>query len=190
MEENTEKSRKTKLMARPGKIIVIMGVSGSGKTTIGRRLAENLGCTFLDGDDFHPQANIGIPLSEDDREPWLVTLRDASLERLSAGETAVVVACSALQKSYREVFRAPLGPRRQRNACRVSFICLEAPASVLAARLELRSSAGSHFMPPSLLPSQLALLQVDEEEEGLLRVDSTKPLNDILGFIRLNLHFV
>src|SRR5438270_12038372 len=87
-------------------VIILMGVSGSGKTTVGRGLADELGWKFYDGDDFHPRANVekmahGVPLNDDDRAPWLESLRDLIRSCLGRGESAVL-ACSALKRSYRE----------------------------------------------------------------------------------------
>ncbi|XP_068634804.1 gluconokinase [Aristolochia californica] len=154
---------------RKGSAIVIMGVSGSGKSTIGGMLAEVLACSFLDADDYHSQANKekmskGIPLSEEDRIPWLETLSDTIRSYLIVGKT-VVLSCSALQKKYREILRA--GDDGQ-----VKFVCLQAPVEVIAARLERRARAGNHFMPATLLQSQLELLQIDTVE-GIIVVDAT-----------------
>ena len=130
---------------------IFMGVSGSGKSTIGRAFAEATGGTFLDGDDFHPAANIekmskGTPLDDEDREGWLAALRDAI-----AGSAAPVlcVACSALKEKYREVLRTP--------GRELKFIYLHGSKALLEKRLSDRSG---HFMPPGLLESQLADLQV------------------------------
>lgn len=131
--------------------IVIAGVSGCGKTTVGTLLAERLGCEFADADDFHPPENIakmraGIPLDDADRAGWL----DA-LGRFLAGRERVVLACSALKRRYRDRLRELGGELR--------FFVLEVERAVLAGRLEARE----HFMPASLLDSQLAILELGEE---------------------------
>jgi gluconokinase len=135
-----------------------MGVSGSGKTTVGRLIAGEIGAKFIDGDDLHPEANIakmaaGKPLDDADREPWLEAIAE---EFARAGEESLVVACSALKKSYRETIR-------QADPS-VRFVFLEGPREVLAARLAARSSG--HFMPPSLLQSQLETLEPLEPDEA------------------------
>lgn len=160
-----------------GIAIVIMGVSGAGKTTIGNLLAEVINCSFLDADDFHPQSNKekmhkGIPLSDEDRIPWLEILRDALRETLLSNKT-VILACSALQKRYREILRCSdpnYGPGSYDSA--VKFILLDARAEVLAARIQKREAEGNHFMPATLLQSQLDLLQIDDSE-GIFKVDAT-----------------
>lgn len=131
--------------------IVIAGVSGSGKTTVGRLLAERLGCGFADADDFHPPENIakmkaGIPLDDADRAGWL----DA-LGHFLAGETTVVLACSALKRAYRDRLRALAGPLR--------FVVLAVEKDELVARMKSRD----HFMPASLLDSQLATLEFGDD---------------------------
>jgi gluconokinase len=139
--------------------IVVMGVSGTGKSTVGQALADRLGRPFLEGDAFHPEANVvkmrdGVPLTDDDRWPWLRTLRDAMSEHAAAG-TSTVVACSSLRRVYRAVLREAQG--------RVRFVLVDVPADVLRDRMLHRSG---HWMPPSLLESQLATLeplQVDED---------------------------
>ena len=131
--------------------IVIAGVSGCGKTTVGTLLAERLGCEFADADDFHPPENIakmraGIPLDDADRAGWL----DA-LGCFLAGRERVVLACSALKRRYRDRLRELGGELR--------FFVLDVERAVLAGRLEARE----HFMPASLLDSQLAILELGEE---------------------------
>ncbi|GER53354.1 shikimate kinase family protein [Striga asiatica] len=155
-----------------------MGVSGSGKTTIGGMLAKVLKGCFLDADDFHPQSNkdkmrAGIPLSDEDRIPWLETLRDALKASLAKGKI-VILGCSALQKHYREILRcgdSDYSPGSYSSDA-VKFVLLNVGPEVLAARLKKRAAQGNHFMPPGLLQSQLDLLHIDESE-GILRVDAS-----------------
>ena len=127
--------------------IIIMGVSGSGKTTIGRTLAHRIHWPFYDGDTFHPPANIakmtaGVPLTDEDRAGWLDLVANLIQERTEAGENGVI-ACSALKKSYREVLRR--FDRRQ-----VSFVYLKGSFEVILTRMQSR---GMHFMSPEMLKS-------------------------------------
>lgn len=139
-----------------------MGVSGVGKTTVGRLLAERLSCPFLDADDFHPPANVakmrgGIPLTDADREPWLQALRAEIEGRLERGESAVL-ACSALKQDYRD---------RLQVSDAVRIVYLRGTAALIRDRLQARRG---HYFDPALLASQFAAL---EEPEGLLTVDVT-----------------
>ncbi|WOG92713.1 hypothetical protein DCAR_0311988 [Daucus carota subsp. sativus] len=169
-----------------GIAIVIMGVSGAGKSTIGKMLAEAINCSFLDADDYHSQSNKekmkkGIPLSEEDRIPWLETLRDCLRTSLVGGKS-VVLGCSALQKHYRDILRsADPNYRPSCYACAVKFILLNVQADVLAARLEKRAAEGKHFMPLKLLQSQLDLLQIDSSE-GIYEVDATQSPETIVKY--------
>ncbi len=141
-------------------ILIAMGVSGAGKSRIGELLAERLGCTFTDGDAFHSAANKekmhhGIPLTDDDRWPWLKSIRAAIEEKQRAGETAVFT-CSSLKRSYRDVLRG--GDRD------VRFVYLHGTVEVLSERLKTRTG---HFFDPSLLKSQLDTLEVPGEDEAV-----------------------
>ncbi|XP_062145588.1 gluconokinase isoform X3 [Alnus glutinosa] len=164
-----------------------MGVSGAGKSTIGEMLANFMNGNFLDADDYHPLSNKekmhkGIPLSDEDRIPWLETLRDTLRESLVSGKS-VILGCSALQKQYRNILRSA-DPNYEVGgyASVVKFVLLDAPAEVLAARLEKRAAEGKHFMPAKLLQSQLDLLQIDELE-GIFKVDATLSPQTIISII-------
>ena len=143
-------------------IVVLMGVSGSGKTTVGRAVAAELGWTFLDADDFHSQASIakmaaGIALTDDDRLPWLDRLAEEIRAETARGRD-VVLACSALKQAYRE--RLAQGARQD-----LVFVYLKGDATTIEPRLASRSG---HYMPASLLASQFAAL---EEPAGAIVVD-------------------
>jgi len=140
--------------------IVVMGVSGSGKTTIAALLADRLGWRLLEGDAFHPPANVakmaaGTPLTDEDRWPWLRAIADA----MGQGGDAVV-ACSALKRAYRDVLRS--------GRSDVRFVYLRGGRSVIAARLAVRQD---HFMPSALLDSQLATLEEPMLDERAVVVD-------------------
>jgi gluconokinase len=146
------------------RVIVVMGVSGSGKTVVGRRLAAALGARFHDADDLHPPENVarmrsGTPLTDADREPWLNRLGDLVDGALAADGPGVVLACSALKRAYRRRLRVddPL----------VRLVHLAGPESVIRARIAARTD---HYMPASLLPSQLAALEPPGADENPLVV--------------------
>lgn len=147
-----------------------MGVSGTGKSTIGRRLAETLGLPFVEGDDLHPAANLakmaaGIPLTDADRAPWLDRIA-AVLDR------PVVVTCSALKHSYRDRLRVA--------APDLVLVYLHGTPELLAARMAQRDG---HFMPPSLLESQLATLEEPAADEDAIPADVTLPPEQIVEHV-------
>jgi gluconokinase len=154
--------------SRAGAIVVI-GVCGCGKSTVGRMIADRLGSSFLEGDAFHPPANIakmssGIALQDEDRWPWLDALGRA-LGAAARERGRSVAACSALTRAYRDRLAAAAGMR-------VRFVHLAGTRALLAARLALRAD---HFMPPSLLDSQLATLEPPWPEEPALTLDVALP---------------
>lgn len=133
-------------------VLIFMGVSGSGKTTVGTLFAKRIGAIFFEGDEFHSPQNIekmrrGVPLTDDDRAEWLRTLREIIMRSLERG-TSTVIACSALKAAYRDVL--------QGDDPRVQFVHLTGPRALLERRLNARKN---HFMPPTLLDSQLATLE-------------------------------
>ena len=157
-------------------IIVLMGVTGSGKTTVGRLLAEDLGWTYVDADDFHSELNIekmkgGIPLNDADRKPWLEGLRESVRDCLFRSENAVF-ACSALKESYREVLLLDE---------RVKLVYLKGDYQVIRERLAQRRG---HYMDPALLDSQFETL---EEPAECLRIDASAEPRAIISVIRSGL---
>jgi len=155
-------------------IVVLMGVTGAGKTTVGRRLAHALGWPFLEGDDLHPPGNVekmrrGVPLTDADRVPWFERLRE-NIERYLDRNQPAVVASSAL----REAYRVRLRPDPEA----VRLVYLKGSRKLLCDRLEARAG---HFMKSSLLESQLALL---EEPADALVIDAALPVDEIVARIR------
>jgi gluconokinase len=152
--------------------LVVMGVSGSGKTTVATRLAELLGRPFAEADDMHPPANVakmaaGTPLTDADREPWLRTVRDWLTAQAEQGRSTVVT-CSALRRVYRDVLREAAGG--------VRFVHLDGDPELIAARMKERRG---HFMPASLLRSQLDTLEPLEPGEDGVRVPIEGTPDDI-----------
>lgn len=150
--------------AVPPCVIVLMGVSGSGKSTTGQRLAKRLGWTFRDGDEFHPAANVakmsmGTPLTDDDRWPWLDAIADWVKTCRADGKHGIV-ACSALKRVYRE--------RLTRGAEDVRIVYLRGSKKLISDRMARRKN---HFMPASLLDSQFATLEEPVRQEGVILVD-------------------
>jgi gluconokinase len=162
-------------------IMIVFGVSGAGKTTIGKLLAKDLGWRFLEADDFHPRANIekmrrGIPLTDEDRWPWLDSLREQIMGSLSTKEDAVL-ACSALKRAYRE---------RLRVSGEVKFIFLRGEYSLIAEQLRQRRG---HFMNPELLRSQFADLEEPGSGEDVLTVDAGRTPQELVEEIKTTLRF-
>jgi carbohydrate kinase (thermoresistant glucokinase family) len=161
--------------------IVVMGVSGSGKTTVGQALADRLGARFADGDSFHPAENVekmaaGHALTDADRLPWLRTvghyIKDVESERASS-----VVACSALKRTYRDVLRE--------QAPDLFFVFLDGSRQVIHDRVVARNH---EFMPPSLLDSQFASLEPLEADERGMRIDITSAPDEIVSHIEAELN--
>ena len=157
-------------MERP--LVIVMGVSGSGKSTIGHQLAESLGTEFVDGDALHPPANVakmaaGIPLTDEDRWPWLAAVGRTLAD---SGARGMVVACSALRRVYRAAILE--------QAPGAQFVELDGSPDVLRDRMGARVG---HFMPPSLLDSQLALLEPLAPDEPGVRVDIDRPVDAVVA---------
>jgi gluconokinase len=154
-------------------IVIVMGVSGSGKSYLAGKLAEATGWTFAEGDDYHSEANkakmaAGIPLTDADRGPWLDTLHGIMAGWHVQGQSGILT-CSALKEAYREHLTADLPE--------VRFVWLDPPREVLAERMAHRPG---HFMPPALLDSQLATL---EPPTGVLRLDGSEPIERAIATI-------
>ena len=155
-------------------VVVLMGVTGSGKTTVGEKLSSELGWTFADADDFHPASNkakmhAGIPLTDDDRWPWLQALRHV-IEQALQERRGAVVACSALKPTYRDVLAGGLS--------QVHFVLLDGDPKVLEARLAHRHH---EFMNPALLESQLDTL---DRPPNAIVIDIDLPVDEQVRRIR------
>lgn len=158
---------------------IVLGVSGSGKSTVGRMLADRLGCPFYDGDDFHPPENWdkmsrGIPLTDEDRAGWLQALADLIRRRLQADESGVL-ACSALKEKYRQVLRV--------DPARVRFVYLRGDYALILARMHTRRG---HYMQPGMLKSQFEAL---EEPTDALVEDIRQSPAEIVADIMRNFGF-
>jgi gluconokinase len=156
--------------------LIVMGVSGSGKSTIAGKLAERLRWTYEDGDRFHPASNVakmkaGQPLTDDDRWPWLQAISD-EIDRICKTGRHAVIACSALKRAYRDVLV------HGRNDVRIVF--LDGAQTLIASRLALRKG---HFMPPGLLDSQFATLEPPGTDENPLTVSIDAPVDAIVDDI-------
>ena len=146
-------------------VVVVMGVAGSGKSTVGPLIAKGLGGEFAEGDQFHPAANIakmtsGQPLNDDDRMPWLAKMADA-IRGWTRGPRPMVLACSALKQRYRDMLA--------QGSPEIRFVYLKGTRDLIGGRMATRSG---HFMPSSLLDSQFKTL---EEPEDAIVLDATQP---------------
>ena len=153
-------------------LVVVMGASGCGKSTVGQLLARQLQAEFLEGDDLHPPRNIermaaGIPLTDNDRRDWLLQIAE-QIADARAGRHGLVVSCSALKRSYRELLRTA--------SPTLAFVHLHVERALLEARMRARTD---HFMPVSLLESQLATLEPPGADEHAVTVDATLPPSQI-----------
>lgn len=151
--------------------LVLMGVAGCGKSSVGAALGPVLGAAYLDGDDLHPAGNIakmqaGIPLTDADRAPWL-----AEVGALLAPPGRRIVGCSALKRAYRDLIR-------DRAGAPVTFVHLAGSRELIAARMAARTG---HFMPTALLDSQFATLEPPGADEGAVTVDIALPLPDLVA---------
>ena len=159
----------------PPLAVIVMGVSGCGKSSVGERVATQNGMPFLEGDQLHPAANVekmakGIPLTDEDRLPWL----DRIGEEIKAAQKAsrgLVISCSALKRSYRDRLRQAAGGR-------LAFVFLEGPRELLLSRMQARQG---HFMPASLLDSQLQTLEPPTGEPGVVTVAIDGALDDMVA---------
>ena len=160
--------------------IFITGVSGSGKSTIGRLLSEQTGLPFFDGDDFHSPANVakmrsGTPLDDTDRMGWLSAIHEKAVEMLASGNGAIF-ACSALKKMYRNILSEGIEAQSR-------FVLLDGSYDLILSRLQARKG---HYMPPALLQSQFDIL---ERSEDVMAVDLGKSPEEIVGQVLLALNF-
>jgi gluconokinase len=161
-------------------IVIIFGVSGAGKTTVGKLLAREFGWRFIEADDFHPPGNIekmrsGNPLTDNDRWPWLERLRQQIEQLLSARENAVL-ACSALKRTYRD---------RLRVSDEVKFVLLRGDYALV--EKQLRSRHG-HFMNPELLRSQFADLEEPKPDEDVATIELRRKPQELVEDIKAKLH--
>jgi gluconokinase len=155
-----------------------MGVSGCGKSTLAQAMAQDLGCTMLEGDAFHPAASQekmaqGTPLTDQDRAGWLVSLGEA-LARCT--DKHIVLSCSALKKSYRDTLRSYKPNLR--------FVYLDISPATALARVSSRAMADGHFFPVTLVDNQFATLEVPTGEAGVLKVDATASMAELVAQVR------
>ncbi|MDB5562533.1 MAG: hypothetical protein JWN11_1951 [Hyphomicrobiales bacterium] len=161
----------------PARIIIVMGVTSSGKTSVGKAIARRLHAPFLDGDDYHPAANVakmstGTPLTDEDRWPWLANLA-RSLHEAAEIKGSAVGACSALKRIYREFLVKQAGEP-------ILFVYLDGNREIIGERMKSRVG---HFMPTSLLDSQFATLEAPSSDENALAVPIGQPVEKIADVV-------
>ncbi|XP_068093015.1 probable gluconokinase [Hyperolius riggenbachi] len=172
-------------------IVVMMGVSGSGKTEVGSQLARKLGWLFYDGDDYHPYSNkekmaSGCPLTDEDRLPWIEILHNLLKSKKADGQN-VVLACSALKKAYREGLVAgtkpcsPDTPTQEHLRSDIIFVYLQGSKELISERMEKRKG---HYMPVELLQSQFDALEPPAAPEQFLKVNVEKDILQIVSEIQ------
>lgn len=155
--------------------VLVMGVSGTGKTTVAKALAQKFEGIYIEADDWHSELNIarmraGVPLDDDDRWPWLETVATAGLNGAKASHGPIFIACSALKRAYRDKLKNMLGP--------LVIIHLAGPAELISARMAQRAE---HFMPPALLSSQMASLEHPETNEDAITVSVEEPFEVMIA---------
>jgi gluconokinase len=161
-------------------IVIVFGVAGAGKTTVGELLAQDLRWRFIEADDFHPAANIekmhnGHALTDDDRWPWLKRLREQIQQSIAAGENAVL-ACSALKRGYRDCLRV---------TDEVKFVFLRGDYALVEKQLRSRRR---HFMNPELLQSQFDALEEPQPDEHVVTIESGRSPEELVREIKARLH--
>ncbi|NZD65674.1 gluconokinase [Rhizobium sp. WYCCWR 11290] len=159
----------------PPLAVVVMGVSGCGKSSVGERIASENGMLFLEGDQLHPAGNVekmarGIPLTDDDRLPWLDRIGE-EIKTAQKASHGLVISCSALKRSYRDRLRQAAGGR-------LAFVFLEGSRDLLLSRMQARQG---HFMPATLLDSQLQTLEPPAGEANVVTVAIDNALDDIVA---------
>lgn len=158
-------------------VVVVMGTTSTGKSSVGERLADALDASFVEGDDLHPEANVekmasGVPLTDEDRWPWL-DLVAARIAQAVEDRSPLVVTCSALKRGYRDVLRGDEATARE-----VFFCHLWGETDLLRQRI---SGRRGHFMPSSLLESQVATLEPLQDDEQGARIDVAPPLDEVVA---------
>ncbi|XP_006835078.1 PREDICTED: probable gluconokinase [Chrysochloris asiatica] len=174
--------------------LLVMGVSGSGKSTVGTLLASELGWKFYDADDYHPEENRrkmskGIPLNDQDRIPWLCNLHDILLRDVAAGQH-VVLACSALKKMYRDILKRGVdavpqkcdesGKEEKPHEVKLFVVHLSGSFEIIFERLLKRKG---HFMPPELLQSQFSTLEAPSAPENFIEISVDRELPEIIAIV-------
>jgi gluconokinase len=158
--------------------VVVMGVSGCGKSSLAEAIAQDLPCTMLEGDTFHPAASQakmaqGTPLTDHDRAGWLLTLGEKMAQ---CQDSSVVLSCSALKRSYRDTLRSYKPNLR--------FVYLDISPATALARVSSRAVADGHFFPATLVDNQFATLEVPTGEAGVLTVDATASMAELVAQVR------